>query len=282
MTLIALASAKGSPGVTTAMVALSAVWPAERPLLLVEADPDGGDLAARAGLRPEPGLTTLAAAGRRALADGEVERHVQELPGGTPALLAPPEAERAGGALGLVAPRLTKVLAGDESRDVLVDCGRLRLQTVAQPFVDRAAMVLLVVRPRLDELQHVAARLRSLSETEASTAVVLCGEGPYGPTDVSGALGVRVLGALPPDPRAAAALTGAATVPRSLHRTALVRSARGLVETILDAAETAGTIVVDRRTNDAHLAGTVDRGPQMQAATRAWTSLGPMDDGGTP
>ncbi len=42
MALTALAADKGSPGVTTAAVALAAVWP--RRVLLAEADPVGGAL----------------------------------------------------------------------------------------------------------------------------------------------------------------------------------------------------------------------------------------------
>ena len=45
MSLVALAADKGSPGVTTAAVALAAVWP--RPALVAECDPSGGDLAMR-------------------------------------------------------------------------------------------------------------------------------------------------------------------------------------------------------------------------------------------
>ena len=40
MAVIALASASGSPGVTTTALAMALLWP--RPVLLVEADPTGG------------------------------------------------------------------------------------------------------------------------------------------------------------------------------------------------------------------------------------------------
>ena len=40
MAVIALASASGSPGVTTTALGLAMLWP--RPVLLVEADPTGG------------------------------------------------------------------------------------------------------------------------------------------------------------------------------------------------------------------------------------------------
>src|SRR5260221_13270976 len=63
MPLIAQASVKGSPGVTTTCFALAAAWPAQR-RLVIEADPAGGDLGPWLGLPPAPGLTRLAAAAR--------------------------------------------------------------------------------------------------------------------------------------------------------------------------------------------------------------------------
>ena len=47
MTLVALASLKSSPGTTTAALALCQVWPRARRVILIEADPAGGDIAAR-------------------------------------------------------------------------------------------------------------------------------------------------------------------------------------------------------------------------------------------
>ena len=49
MSLIVLASASGSPGVTTAGLGLALGWP--RPALLVEADPTGGSAVAAGYLR---------------------------------------------------------------------------------------------------------------------------------------------------------------------------------------------------------------------------------------
>ena len=54
MPLIALASVKGSPGVTTTCLALAAAWPARR-RLVIEADPAGGDLGPWLGLPRAPG-----------------------------------------------------------------------------------------------------------------------------------------------------------------------------------------------------------------------------------
>jgi hypothetical protein len=49
MSLIVLASASGSPGVTTTALGLALTWP--RPVLLVEADPTGGSAVAAGYLR---------------------------------------------------------------------------------------------------------------------------------------------------------------------------------------------------------------------------------------
>src|SRR6266702_505764 len=56
MSLVAVAAGKGSRGVTTAALALAAVWPQQRRVLLAECDPAGGSLGVRFGLRPVPGL----------------------------------------------------------------------------------------------------------------------------------------------------------------------------------------------------------------------------------
>src|SRR5690242_8429859 len=76
-----------SAGVSTLTLAVAARWPRPGAALLVEADPAGGDLAARFGFRPAPGLTSAAAAGG---ADPRLPGgHVQQLPGlGVPVLLA--------------------------------------------------------------------------------------------------------------------------------------------------------------------------------------------------
>ena len=86
MALIAVTADKGAPGVTTACVALAAVWP--RPVLLAEADPSGGDLiyrlpAAGGGqLDPGRGLLSLAVAVRRGLEPAQAWEHTQKLHGG--------------------------------------------------------------------------------------------------------------------------------------------------------------------------------------------------------
>ena len=55
------------PGLTTLAVALAAIWPEPRRAVVVELDPDGGTLASSVSAKSDPGLTSLAASGRRYL-----------------------------------------------------------------------------------------------------------------------------------------------------------------------------------------------------------------------
>ena len=243
MSVVALASVKAAPGVTTTMLALAAVWPTARRLLLIEADPDGGDLAARAGLTSEPGLTSLAAAGRRALSAVEIDRHVQAISGGTEVVVAPPNAEQAARALVILGDRLPGLLAELTDRDVVVDCGRLRPHSPASALFDRADAALLVSRPRLDELQHLHTRVDQLASTAPRTELLLIGDEPYPADEVAGVLGLPILGVFPRDPAAADALTGLTRTGAGLRRSPLLRHAReiadALVERLTPAAEAA-------------------------------------------
>src|SRR5438067_13781310 len=87
--LVVLGSVKDAPGATTLSVGLVAGWPQPGAVLL-EADPDGGDLAARFGHHPDPGLFSLAAAARSGTGAGLLRRHVQRLRPAVDVVLAPP------------------------------------------------------------------------------------------------------------------------------------------------------------------------------------------------
>ena len=71
MAVIALASAAGSPGVTTSALGLALTWP--RPVLLIEADPTGGSAMLAGFFRGTTahtaGLIDLAWAHREGLLD---------------------------------------------------------------------------------------------------------------------------------------------------------------------------------------------------------------------
>jgi hypothetical protein len=234
MGFLAFASAKASPGVTTSIAALAASWPADRSLLVVELDPAGGDLAVRYDLSPEPGLVTLAAAGRRELDPETLLAHSQLLPGGAAGhaprrlLAAPVSLDQASAALLALRGRLSGVLSAVAS-DVLVDCGRLDHASPSQRVATEADLLVMVARPVVAEVHHLSTRLDTLSPRNLS--LLLVGDRPYSVEEVGEAVGAAPLGTLPHDPRAAAALTaGDPRALRVVRRSGLLRSAHAIAE----------------------------------------------------
>jgi len=232
---IAVASAKGSPGVTTAVAALAATWPVERELVVVEVDPSGGDLAVRFDLAPEPGLVSLAAAGRRELRADTLREHTQDLTDGSAAdvlprrvLVAPVSADQAVASLTALRGALPAVLA-DLGCDVLVDCGRLEPQSPTFEVATKADLLVVVARPVVAEVHHLSARLASLRANAVS--LLLVGERPYSVSEVAEAVGANPLGTLPADARSAAALAGGhRNAARALRRSALLRDAGAIAD----------------------------------------------------
>jgi hypothetical protein len=260
VSLITLASAKGSPGVTVTTLALASVWPA--PVMIAECDPAGGDLAARWGLPVRPSLLTLATAARRRLDPEEVWRHTQAMPGpeGTigaaaresspwgpdatgpvRALLGPVEAEQAA-VLGRLWTVLGPAFAALPGVDVLADCGRFVPGAPTAELLARADLVLLVARPGPDGIAHARARLLALQREGVRAGLVLVGDRPHRPAEVRDALeqsGIRpaVLAVLADDPRAAAMLAGEPGSPRRLASSLLIRSARALASGLPSTAQ---------------------------------------------
>jgi hypothetical protein len=235
MAVVAFASAKGSPGATTAVAALAATWPAGRDLVVVELDPAGGDLAARLDLAAEPGLVTLAAAGRRELGHGTLLAHTQSLAGlagdDGPArrvLVGPVSADQASASLAALRGGLAPALAGLDA-DVLVDCGRLDPVSPAYDVATSADLLVMVTRPVVAEVHHLSARLGSVRA--AAVSVLLVGDRPYPVAEVAATVGAGPLGTLPVDARAASALNhGRPGAARLLRRSQLLRVARSLAE----------------------------------------------------
>lgn len=226
---MALASAKGSPGVTTLGLALASAWP--RPALLAELDPAGGDLAPRLRRPFEPGLLTLAAAARHGLAPELVLAHAQPLTDDARLLLAPPSGDQAHAALGPLAGRLGEVLRRLPDGDVLADCGRLDAASPALEVARRADVVLLVTRPTLEGVQLLAARRAALEGAWARVGVVVVGERDYPPEAVAAAVGAPLMGVVPERKREAKVLW-AQGASRSVRLTLLWRSARGLADAL--------------------------------------------------
>ena len=224
MSVVCLTSAHGSPGVTTTALALAATWPSHRRCLLVEADPFGGVIAARYGLGDTPGLSSLAADSRRGLDDDAVWRHVQHLPGGVPVLVGPGTPDEAQAVLADLSGALTTWFTEQTEIDVIIDCGRTPPGLSTVGIIGEAGVVLVLTRPTLDQLRPAAHRLAALNMSEVEAGLLLVGDAPYGPTEVTAAMNVNVTGVVAWDPRTAAVLTGSHGSVRDVRRSRLVRS----------------------------------------------------------
>jgi hypothetical protein len=225
MTLVAFLSGR-SHGVTTTVHALILTWPPLRRAILAEVDPDGGCLAIRQDLIPEPGLTTLAAAGRRGLAPDAVLGHCQQLREGGVALLAPATPEKTASALAVLGPRLGVALDAVPGIDVLADCGRIDSRSPALDLVRSARYVVFVLAPTLEGVAHCQGRIDVLGCAPGRAAVLTIGSRPYRPDEVGAALGLPVLGSVANDRQGAHDLAAG----RLGRRSELLRSAATVAE----------------------------------------------------
>jgi hypothetical protein len=244
MTIVALASVKGSPGVTTTALALASWWP--RPVVVMEADPAGGDLAARLGLPEEPGLVGLAASLRRDLRGGtpdgaSIERYVQAAPlrtasGEASVVTAPAGSRQAAAAVGLLSGLAT--LPVPDEADLLLDLGRVADTTdadrpsTAQWLIEAAHLLVWVARPQLADLAHLAAATEHQPDSAPEPWVILTGGGPYPAEEVATALAVTVLGNLPADPSGSAAVWAGGG--RTWAHSALGRATRDVATAIAE------------------------------------------------
>ncbi|MFH9110046.1 hypothetical protein ACH4LN_28755 [Streptomyces albus] len=254
MALIALAADKGAPGVTTAAVALAAVWP--RRALLAEVDTAGGDLVYRSPgtdgrpLDPNTGMLSLAATARRGLAPEQLWDHAQRLSGGLEILVGLGTAEQSAGLAGQW-DTLGRAFAalGDSphpqlAADVIADCGRIGPSAGSVALFPHAALVLLIARTEPEQLARVRDRALALTAalhgeqrgmaqlaqpligvllvTEAQRAAKVAGQ--VNDMLVASRAGAQVMGVLAHDPAGAQQLAGRrrGRVDRSL----LVRSVR--------------------------------------------------------
>ena len=251
MSLVTVGSVRGGPGATTVAVALAAVWARSgRAPLLVEADPDGGVLAARFGLGHRPSLTELGVRARTSIHPDDLWPAVQALPAPgadppIPVVVAHPSADQCQATLRTVGPRLGALLDSLPEHDVVADVGRLRPGSPALALVEASSLVLVVLRPRLEDIDAVAQRVTALNERGA-VRLVLIGDRPYAAAEVASVLGVGVLGVVADDERSAAAFRGDRNV-HGIGRLPLLRSARALAVEVaarLDGAGPATTSVV--------------------------------------
>lgn len=226
MSIVVLGSVRSSPGVTTLSLAIASWLEGS---VVVEADADGGVLAVRYGLGRDPGVVSLAAdrSGERDM----LLSHAQRLPGGLPVIVGPESAERASHLWRAAGDDIGDALSAFEGA-AIVDAGRLRPASPVLPLIGRAATVVVVARPVAEELIAAADRISTLSSGGAQVGVVLLGDRPYAPAEVVDEFGWDLLGVVATDARAADALSGSGGSPRVIARSAFMRSARDVAQTL--------------------------------------------------
>lgn len=238
MAVVALASASGSPGVTTTALGMALLWP--RPVLLVEADPTGGSglLAGyfRGTTEYDAGMIELALTSTSigdALAD--VARPIE---GTQVSYVAGTRSHTQAGALRDLWPLLAEALADLEStgQDVIVDAGRLGLAGSPEALLDAADLALLVSRttlPALSALRSWAESMQRPALDWHQAGVLLVGEGqPYSAREVSTVVNLPVVASLAEDPESAAVFFRGATPPRKFETGALARSLHAAIAAI--------------------------------------------------
>ena len=237
MSLILLGAGKGAPGVTTAAVALAAVWP--RRAVVAECDPSGADLVLRLVnqegklLAQDRGILSLATAVGSNHTELALSEHMQTAAGGLNVLVGPPSPRHAA-ALEPLWPALGVHLAAAVDCDVLADCGRLTPPTTVLQLEASTRLLVLLARATPAGMAHLRPALTDLDHRGLSAKVVVL---PVGEdrrrvrddvTDVvrqlCGPTHPPVVGPLALDRAGAAGLAGEWT--RHLDRTPLVASAR--------------------------------------------------------
>jgi len=235
--LIGLLSAGGSPGVTTTALAMGSVWPA--PVVVLDADPSGGDVAAAGGGIVDASLSNvleLARLGRHDRLPQVLDSQIQTMPFGTEVVPGFGDPAQVGA---LSWPDLAAGLRAVQHRDVLVDLGRWAMPFHAAALLRACDLLIMVVRTQTRALRRAERVLPLIREdldrfdpgNAGVDLLVVEDNGSFSAADISRRLRVHVIGELPCDPKAAAVFSDSVPAPRHLDRTPLVRGLQAVVRT---------------------------------------------------
>jgi hypothetical protein len=203
MSIIVTGTTGGLTDLGTISLHLATMWPT--PVTVIEADPDGGRLAARHNWELRPGLAELAAHVRTpatSTLDPQTLRRTYR--NDVSVVVAPPSAEQVIAALSIIAPH-TRTLDQVLGTDVIINVGRVRPNTPASDIMRAANTRLLISRTDLDDvvaLVHRQPLLKELGEWQ-----VLAAGGRYKIDELAKAIEWPVIAdLLPSDRRSSAAL----------------------------------------------------------------------------
>lgn len=241
MAIYVFASASGSPGVTTSVMGLALLWP--RPVVVVEADPTGGMgiLAGyfRGQLDHPRGLIDLAMAARQDLVSDTLPRVLLDIPDSHVRLLVGTRSHTQAGSLpGLWRPLLDALVElAATGQDVLIDAGRLGLESWPQPLVAGADVTVLVVRSDLPAVAAARSWAQVLADTTAAggpaSGLLVVGDGrPYSSREVGSTIGLPVLASLEWDEATAAVFARGAASPRHARLLGSLRTAGAALRSV--------------------------------------------------
>lgn len=246
MSVYALTSISGSPGVTTTAVAWAYLSPT--PTLIVEADPTGGSPILAGVMRGEQphDVSIIDLVGQPV--DGYayyVNERSLPLPGATdrrvlPGIAAPEQAKALSSTWAQLGTSLEQ-LSRETGMTVLIDCGRVGHVHTPYPLIERADAVLAFTHASLPALNATHLGLEALRKITSSTGtqrrlgVVALSGGkdslrPYSSNEVAGVTApTEVIASLDFEPRRAAVYSGGVHPTRGHDFSGYVRSVKALI-----------------------------------------------------
>jgi len=223
---------------TTICVALAACWPADDEVLVLEADPAGGSLAAWLDTPSSPSLTTVVAntgTGEVSATVATVSSMAQRSASGVRFLAAPLRGMPARRAIDEATTTVIPSLAETDAVTVLADLGRPHPGAIPRAF-ESATLTVVVHRQRPASAAAEAARLERLVEfvEQLGRPIILAvlGNDPFDPAEIVHHVATSSPGTIADwirfadDPLAATVLSGRTGVSaKRLRRLPLMRSA---------------------------------------------------------
>jgi hypothetical protein len=242
MAVLAFASAKGAPGVTTSVLALAFAW--HRAALVVEADMAGSSSILSGFLRGSTdhsrGLVGLCVAARQqGFTDSGLWEQCLEL--GHERYVLPGVADPAqAAALTSAWTPLAALLIDLESAgvDVLVDAGRLGAPHPPTPLLSAADVVVLVTGTRLPDVYALSRWVPAVRDDVGTgepdrLCALTVGEGrPYSNREIESCLGLRVVSGIAWDPVHAEVYSVGSSPGRRFDSSPLARTATGTASTL--------------------------------------------------
>lgn len=226
--IVAVASRKASPGVTTLTALLAGFWTEDEAIkVIIEADASGGTLAARWSrahdISWDPGLLAMSAT------RGELDRETlpavtQRVSDDVLVAAAPPASGQIAAALSALGERGATSLAAAPGVRAFVDCGRLHSTSLSIGLARRAAVTLVMCRPVLEDVYAVQPAIDDLTQAGCAVGLICVGSGEYDPLEIAAICETDLVGVLPNDERGANALnTDGFAAGRVFHRSPLAK-----------------------------------------------------------